>query len=144
MDRVLILLLVIGVTVLVSRWWRARDGRVSSTVAGLPREAVDVAAIVNSSTPYTLVEFTAPDCIPCVQTRLLLEELVADRPDVCIRTVDVADALDLLREHRIMRAPTTLFITEEGHLLGRVSGLPRRDELRSLLDSTRQPQPAQN
>jgi thiol-disulfide isomerase/thioredoxin len=151
-DRVLILLAVLAATVAFSAWWKARDGRVigaratvtpsapGSRWAGLPVEAADVVAHIKPSTTLALVEFTAPDCVPCVKTGLLLDEVAADRDDLSVHSVDVGDALDLVGAHRIMRAPTTLLVTEDGHLLGRVSGLPRRDELIALLDSTRQPQ----
>ena len=162
MDRVLVLLFVIGATAVFSAWWKARDGRVRGPVASpgadhdrpdpaagsstsrwstLPVEAADLAAAVAPSTPLVFVEFTAPNCRPCVATREVLERAVAGRDDVGIVALDVAEALDLARSHRVMRAPTTLLITDEGHLLGRVSGVPREDELLALLDSTA-PQPA--
>lgn len=161
MDRVIILLAVVAATGLLSAWWKARDGRVRVTApalspdapgptpdhphqpwSGMPVEAADLAAAVNSPTPLTLVEFTAPDCRPCVAAKAVLTEAITDRDDVTFTTLDVAEALDLARAHRVMRAPTTLLISDEGHLLGRVSGVPRPDELSALLDATRQPTPA--
>ncbi|MGI9017602.1 MAG: thioredoxin family protein [Euzebya sp.] len=162
MERLLILLAVVALVSVVSLWWRRRDGRVlsasparpnelrqagalrpapaTSRWSGLPIEAADVADALSPATPLCLVEFTAPDCTACVQTLAMLHELSAERTDVSVRSLQVADSLDLVRAHRIMRAPTTLLITSEGHLLGRVSGVPRRQELADLLDSTRQPQ----
>jgi thiol-disulfide isomerase/thioredoxin len=146
-DRLLVLLAVLVVTGAVAAWWRARDGRVigaslpvgtpaASPWEGLPVDAADVVAAITPSTPLTFVEFTAPDCVPCARTRELLDDVTADRPDVSVVAVDVADGLDLARAHRIMRAPTTLLITADGHLLGRVSGVPRADELDELLART--------
>ncbi len=164
MERILVLLLVVGATALLAAWWRARDGRVVSLVdatdapgdtspargaapaahadpadqrwSALPTEAADIVAAVAPTTPLTLVEFTAPDCQPCRATHSLLREAAAERDEVGVVTVDVADALDLARAHRIMRAPTTLLVTHQGHLLGRVSGVPRRAELDALLDQS--------
>lgn len=167
MDRVVVLLLVITATGAFSAWWKARDGRVRANAASrpsgpdrsgqdrpdpvagssvsrwstLPVEAADIAAAVAPASPLVFVEFTAPNCQPCVATREVLDRVTAGRSDVGIVALDVAEALDLVRAHRVMRAPTTLLITEEGHLLGRVSGVPREDELLALLDSTA-PQPA--
>ncbi len=155
MDRILILLAVLAVTALFSAWWKARDGRVigqpvvTSSVPGsrwaaIPVEAADVAAAVAAlgapTTELTFVEFTAPDCVPCVRTKALLEEVSADRDDVSVVSLEVSEHLDLVRAHRIMRAPTTVLVTTDGHLLGRVGGLPRRDELVALLDGTREHQ----
>ena len=146
MDRLLVLLVVVAATAMFSAWWRARDGRVVSRGpadgpwSALPVEAADVVAAVDPRSPLVLVEFTAPDCQPCRTTATLLHEVVADREDVTIATLDVGDALDLARAHRIMRAPTTLLVSHQGHLLGRVGGVPRRDELEALLDdASRQP-----
>lgn len=148
MERVLILLLVLVATGAFSAWWRARDGRVRTRGSnngrwdGLPIEAADIAGVVAPTTPLTLVQFTAPDCQPCVATRRLLDETAGDRPDVSVTAVDVGDVIELVKAHRIMRAPTTVLISDRGHLLGRVAGLPRAEELQALLDSTRQPQAA--
>ncbi|HUG85898.1 MAG TPA: thioredoxin family protein [Euzebya sp.] len=139
MDRLLVLLAVLAVTGALAAWWRARDGRVVHMLTvvrdehGFPRDAADLAAAVAPRTPLVLVEFTAPDCVPCARTKVMLDEAAASRDDLSVVTVDVADALDLARAHRILRAPTTLLITAEGHLLGRVAGIPRLDQLVALL-----------
>ncbi len=154
MERVIVLLVVLVATGLFSAWWKARDGRVigaaarapltasvpGSRWAGIPVEAADVVERIDPKTELTLVEFTAPDCVPCTQTKALLDEVAADRDDLGVVSLDVGDALDLVRAHRIMRAPTTLLVTRDGHLLGRVSGLPRREELLALVDSTHEAQ----
>jgi thioredoxin-like negative regulator of GroEL len=150
-ERALILLVVLSAAVALGAWWRARDGRVvgatltagdpGSRWSGIPIEAADVAAVVAAAgpaAPLVLVEFTAPGCAPCAQARGVMEEVTADREDVAIVALDVGEAMELVRAHRIMRAPTTLLITEEGHLLGRVGGVPRREQLVALLDGARQ------
>jgi thiol-disulfide isomerase/thioredoxin len=145
-DRVLVLLAVLALTGLAAAWWRARDGRVIGFGAGAgggaradgstaPPTAADLAAAVRPATRLALVQFTAPDCHPCTTTRALLDEVAADRADLSVHALDVAEALDLARAHRVLRAPTTLLVTDDGHLLGRVSGVPRADELRALLDA---------
>lgn len=150
MDRLLVLLIVLAATAFVAAWWRARDGRVIGVPRAeegsrwdvLPREAADIAAVVPGETALVLVEFTAPDCVPCAQTKAVLDRAAAGREEVSVVALDVADALDLARAHRILRAPTTLLISAEGHLLGRVAGVPRADELSALLDGARQTQHA--
>lgn len=139
MDRLLVLLAVVAVTGLLAVWWRRRDGRVTTapTAIGLARghDAADIAAAVKPATPLVLVEFTAPGCVSCGSAKVVLEDVAAGRDDLSVVAVDVGDALDLARAHRIMRAPTTLLISADGHLLGRVGGIPRRPELVALLDA---------
>lgn len=146
MDRVLVLLLVLSAVAALSAWWRRRDGRIRPT-ADLPLDhhlpgtrrapAADLLAALDAATPLVFVEFTAPHCAPCARTAAILDELAAGRQDVSVRTVDIAEGLDLARAHRVLRAPTTLLVDADGQVLGRVSGVPRRDELVALLDGAR-------
>lgn len=144
MERLIALAVVLLVTAAFAAWWRARDGRVTAVPSAGPAEqadraaAADVVAAINPATPLVLVEFTAPNCVPCATTKQILDGIAADRDEVSVASVDVADALDLARAHNILRAPTTLLVSAEGHLLGRVSGIPRDGELEALLDGTRE------
>ena len=141
MERLIALAVVLLVTAAVAAWWRARDGRVTAAPSAALSDrapAADVVAAVSPATPLVLVEFTAPNCVPCATTKQILDGIAADRDEVSVASLDVADALDLARTHRVLRAPTTLVVTSEGHLLGRVSGIPRDGELEALLDGTRE------
>ena len=147
MERVLILLAVVAVVTLLGQWWKGRDGAVRSALgdtsagspssrwSGLPVEAADVVSAVRPQTPLTFVEFTAPDCVPCTTTAGILDDVTSGHDDVAVVSLDVSDGLALARAHRIMRAPTTLLISNEGHLLGRVSGVPDRCDLERLVDT---------
>ena len=148
MDRVLTLLLVLAVAAALTAWWRSRDGRVTTTppdTDGRPgigsAAAADIVAAIRPITALTLVEFTAPACAPCTRARAVLDQAAAGRDDVSVVAIDVGKALELARSHRIMRAPTTLLIDRSGHLLGRIAGVPRPDELAGLLDGARGPAP---
>lgn len=149
MDRVVVLLAVVALIVILGQWWKARDGKVRGAAtrdalavpdgstgrwSGLPVEAADVVAALNLSAPLTFVEFTAPDCVPCAATAAVLDDVVAGRDQVAVVAVDVAEGLDLARSHRIMRAPTTMLISDQGHVLGRVSGVPASADLTQLLE----------
>lgn len=140
MDRIAVLLVVLLLTGVVAAWWRARDGRVTAAApragGGTPT-AADVAAAVAPTTPLVLVEFTAPDCASCARTKVLLDAAAATRDDLSVVAIDVADGVGLARAHGIMRAPTTLLLSADGHLLGRVAGVPRPGQLAALLDDAR-------
>ncbi len=138
MERVVVLLAIVALVAAVATVRRARDGRVRAlpTDAG-PAAVTDLAALADPGAAITLVEFTAPTCSTCAAARAVLEEVASGR-DVAVVDVDVADALDVARAHRVMRAPTTLVVAADGALLGRVAGIPRRDELAALLDAAEQ------
>lgn len=145
MERVLILLAVVAATAVLAWLHRRVDGRVVVTASGsfpdvAPAAGSPTAAVGHHPHPLadaalTLMAFTAPNCPPCLPTRAVLDEIVADRRDVVVATVDVSTADPaLLRDLRVMRAPTTLLLGPGGLVLGRVSGVPRRGDLAALVD----------
>jgi thiol-disulfide isomerase/thioredoxin len=130
-DRVVLLVAVVAATAAVAAWWRAREGRVRAR-----RPAPSAAATgPPSGAPLTLLELTAPSCAPCARAKLVLDAVAADRPAVEVRTVDIADALDLARAHRVLRAPTTLLVDGRGQVRAVVGGVPRREELEATVDA---------
>ncbi|MEE8600573.1 thioredoxin family protein [Euzebya tangerina] len=153
MERALILVAVIVVVLLVGRWRQSRDGHVVSTVLDLGAadgsssppsrtpgaetsvvlEARDIVEVLAPTTPLALVEFTAPDCAPCAAVAAVLHRVAQEHPSVSVVQVDVAEQLDLARAHRIMRAPTTLLVSNRGELLGRVAGVPDHEDVERLV-----------
>jgi thiol-disulfide isomerase/thioredoxin len=81
-----------------------------------------------------LVEFTAPHCAPCTAARQVLEDVARDQEAVVV-SVDLAEPTGdhLARAHRVLRAPTTFVVAPDGHVRGRVSGVPRHRDLEALL-----------
>lgn len=136
MERALILLAVVLVAVAASALWRRLDGR-TTTPVGAAGEGADLLAHVHgdrsAATPWTFVEFTAPDCVPCRATAAVLEEVAADRSDVTVAAVDVAEGLELARAHGVLRAPTTFLVDAEGTIVSRTGGVPVAENLRTLL-----------
>lgn len=133
MTEALTLAVVLAVVAVAARCWRARDGRVR-TVADRFSEA-ELTALAAPGSHRLLVEFTAPSCPPCATTRRLLDDLADEHHDVVVRAVDVGESLQLVRRHGVLRAPTTFVLDDAGHVLGRVAGVPERDDLARLLDT---------
>lgn len=132
MIDVLVLGGVVLLVAVASVWWRSRDGRVRHVDDRFTDEQ-----LAGLQAPYghlLLVLFTAPSCAPCAATRHLLDEVAGSRPRVTVRTVDVGDAIDLARAHRVLRAPTTFVVQADGAVRGRIGGIPERADLVALLD----------
>lgn len=136
-ERVIALLVVLAVTAVVAALWRARDGRLRTApvVRGdTTALAADIVAAIPTAARVVLVEFTAPACGPCARARAVLDQVAADRPAVAVAALDVTEWPDLVRAHRVMRAPTTVVVDRRGVVWGRVAGVPDADELASLVD----------
>jgi thiol-disulfide isomerase/thioredoxin len=77
----------------------------------------------------TLVQFSSAFCGPCRATRLLIEDVTIDMPDVAHVEIDAEANLELVRRLDIRSTPTTLFINGAGHEVGRAVGAPKRDQV---------------
>jgi thiol-disulfide isomerase/thioredoxin len=81
----------------------------------------------------TLVQFSSAFCTPCRATRILLENVVADMPDVRHMDIDAEEHLDLVRKLNIHSTPTTLILDSRGVEVGRAVGAPKRDQVLTAL-----------
>lgn len=127
MDRVVIVAAVLLIASALSAWWRAREGRVHHSVA----EADDRLALLAGGR-RTFLQFTAPDCHPCVAARRVLDAVATER-GLRVVAVDVGADPGLARQHRILRAPTTLLVEPDGTARARIGGVPDPAELRELV-----------
>src|SRR5689334_2180184 len=81
----------------------------------------------------TLVQFSTAFCAPCRPTRQLLAQ-VADMVDgVSHVEVDAAARLDLVRRLRISSTPTVLVLDQQGAIVKRATGLPRKADVIAAL-----------
>jgi len=133
-TRLLVLVLVLTASAAIAWWWRSHEGRVTA-VAGRPGSGAALADAAGVTGRPALVEFVAPDCVPCRAAKVVLDAAAAERPGIVVAMLDVGDALPHARRHGVLRAPTTFVLDPDGNVVGRVSGVPRRDELAALLDS---------
>lgn len=81
----------------------------------------------------TLLQFSTAFCQPCRATRHVLSD-VADMVDgVAHREVDAESHLDLVRRLDIRRTPTVLVLDDDGRIVRRASGQPRKVDVIAAL-----------
>ena len=137
---------VLAVVVAVAK--RAIDGRfrtAGAAAAGAQGEDAVAAASAEALTAaeiggelgarLTFVQFSSSFCSPCRATRALLSDVVATRDGVEHVEVDAESNLELVRRLNILRTPTVLVVDPAGTVVGRASGLPRREQVEAVLAS---------
>ncbi|WP_375000614.1 TlpA family protein disulfide reductase [Aeromicrobium sp. CTD01-1L150] len=149
MSGLLVLLVALVATVLLALAWTRHNGRFTKTptaasVAGdgatgaegpVDRELLTPADIgADLGDRVTLVQFSSAFCSPCRATRTLLTDVVADHPEVAHVEVDAESHLDLVRRLDVRRTPTVLVLDADGVVVGRASGLPRREQVETVLE----------
>lgn len=131
-------LLVAGAVALGMRWKNGRFARVDQNVdRGMDeRERLTPAQLgVALGERATMVQFSSAFCAPCRATRLLLTDITSKVDGVVTVEIDAEQQLELVRELGIMRTPTVLILDASGAVTTRASGLPRRDQVLSALNS---------
>jgi thioredoxin-like negative regulator of GroEL len=105
--------------------WQNAQGRVSRVASStLPPDVP--ADLVDSTTRFTLLQFSGPYCSYCVAMRGVLEKATVQHEGVVShREIDITDYPELTQKLRISQTPTTLIVTNTGHSLARISGAAR-------------------
>ena len=143
MSGFLVLLLAVALTAVIAVVWTRSNGRFSgapepadpSARLAHDRElltATDIGADLGER--VTLVQFSSAFCSPCRATRVLLTDVVADRPEVAHVEVDAESHLDLVRRLDVRRTPTVLVLDADGVVVGKAAGLPRREQVETVLE----------
>jgi thiol-disulfide isomerase/thioredoxin len=81
----------------------------------------------------TLVQFSSPQCAPCRATHRLLAAAADLDSAISHVEIDAAERLDLARQHRVRRTPTTLVLDAGGRERHRFTGPPRPGELSRVI-----------
>jgi thioredoxin-like negative regulator of GroEL len=113
--------------------WRARQGRVRPAPALEPVLPEQVLRRVDPEAAVTLLQLTTPICARCPQARTVLGDLAAATPGIRHTELDLTQSPELASLLGVRSTPTTLAIARSGRELFRVTGVPRREELRSVL-----------
>ena len=79
-----------------------------------------------------LVDFWASWCGPCKMIAPIVEEIAAERPDITVGKVNVAEEMDLARRFGIASIPTIL-VFKNGELSKTSIGYCSKEELLALL-----------
>lgn len=130
------ILVILAVATVYGLWYKASRGkiRVTGTSNSAPVAAL-TAEILGAplGTRATLVQFSSAFCTPCRATRLLLESVVLNMPDVRHLDIDAEAHLDLVRRLNIHSTPTTLILDSRGVEVGRAIGAPSREQVLNSL-----------
>lgn len=134
------------VVALVFGLWRARtDGRFGArTAAGAPTPPAEPSAWDRvaasgvgqaSGDRATLLQFSSAFCAPCRATRRVLGEVAETVPGVTHIEIDAEAHLELVRELKVLRTPTTLVLDASGREVTRAAGAPTKQQVIAGLDA---------
>jgi thiol-disulfide isomerase/thioredoxin len=100
------------------------------------RERVTVEDIgIEFGDRVTLVQFSTAFCSPCRTTKVILSSTAELVPGVVHVEIDAESHLDLVNRLDIRRTPTTLIVDHEGVIRNRAVGVPKKDELLTVIAS---------
>jgi thiol-disulfide isomerase/thioredoxin len=120
---------------------RFRAAPVPAPVSAGPRADVLTEADLGSplGRQATLVQFSTAFCAPCRPTRQILAQVAGMVDGVTHVDVDAAARLDLARRLRINSTPTVLVLDQDGAIVKRAVGLPRKADVIAALGSVIEP-----
>ncbi len=126
MNGTITLAIVLAVSSIFGIWYNKTRGTVKAhSKASISPEELGT----ELGTRLTLVQFSSVFCSPCRATRILLEDITKNVPDVKHVDIDAESHLDLVRKLNILSTPTTLFLDKDGVEIGRAVGVPKRDQV---------------
>jgi thiol-disulfide isomerase/thioredoxin len=147
MDPVLVALslgALLAIATLLGVAWKKRQGRVSRNSGSvlppdIPRELIDPEA------PFTLVQFSGPFCSYCDAMRRVLSAAVENNGGlVAHREIDITDYIELTSALAIRQTPTTLVVSNTGHIISRIHGAAQPPVIQTEIDTARDARKAQS
>ena len=116
-------------------WYQRTRGefRKKKTINGPKLTAAIVGTELGSRA--TMVQFSSAFCTPCRATKVLLEDMVKNMPDVRYAHIDAESHLELGRKLDIRSTPTTLFLNSAGVEVGRAMGTPKRAQVQAAISA---------
>lgn len=130
MGQILPLLIVIALVGAVSLWYRHFNG--ATRAADATFSPSQLRALGVPARRSSLLLFTAPNCASCANAKRVLDDL-SNRFAIEVVVADVTEHAGIATAQHIYRAPTTFVVDERGRAVARSSGVPRNDELESVL-----------
>lgn len=132
------ILLVLGLASAYGFWYQRSRGKVRQSQSAQVDQGLTTAILGEElGSRATLVQFSSAFCTPCRATRTLLQDIVADMPDVRHIDIDAETHLELVRTLDIRSTPTTLILDSRGIEVGRAVGAPKRDQVTIALATLR-------
>lgn len=141
-ERLLLVVVLIGISVLAGHWWNRRSGRLRAAAASFGADELAAVGLDRDGAATLGLLFGSPTCAPCTTVRRLLGELEREHPGFRWSYVDAGDHLRLAERHGVRRVPTLFLIGTDGQLLLRASGVPDMAELSAALRSREPVRPA--
>ncbi len=109
---------------------RRKEGRVRAVPVADESGAQLLARLgVTPGTPVTLLQFSSAFCAPCRAARVLCRQIATEWPRVRHVEVDAESHLAEVRALGVWRTPTVFLVDRLGRIVGRITGVPRRDQL---------------
>ncbi len=130
----LLLAAVIGGT--IYKYFQGKGRRVSSA------EVIDLRKLRATSnglpvTEYgkkaTLVQFSTEYCGQCPGVKRTLSQLAYRTGGLAFAEVDITERLDLAAHFSISQTPTVFLLDDSGHVIYRVGGIPKMNQLNDEL-----------
>lgn len=124
---------IVAAIALVTWVLRARNGRVRTVDDDAPLLSTEQRDRLGAPDGPLLIELTAPACHTCAAARAVLERTAESVGGWSVVAGDVAEHMDLVRTHNVMRAPTTLVVDADARVRHAIGGVPEPDDLATLL-----------
>jgi thiol-disulfide isomerase/thioredoxin len=132
MKDLVLLISVLLASSIFGFWHRKKQGEIITRDRKLEISAKEVGEKLGSR--LTLLQFSSAFCSPCRTTKILLNELTKDLPDIKHIDIDAESHLELARSLNILSTPTTIVLDADGREVGRAVGVPKRDQVLNLLE----------
>jgi thiol-disulfide isomerase/thioredoxin len=132
MKDLVLLISVLLASSIFGFWHRKKQGEIRTRDRKLEISAKEVGEKLGSR--LTLLQFSSAFCSPCRTTKILLNELTKDLPDIKHIDIDAESHLELARSLNILSTPTTIVLDADGREVGRAVGVPKRDQVLNLLE----------
>lgn len=126
MNHIVILGIVLGISTIFGLWYRSSRGTVKPHSSTQLTES-DLNSPLGKR--FTLVQFSTDFCSFCRPTRKLLEEISQAVNDVKYIDLNAESKINLVKRANILSTPTTLILDAQGYEIGRVIGVPKREQI---------------
>jgi thiol-disulfide isomerase/thioredoxin len=128
-----LVLLTLAISSLFGVVMHFRAGHIRKTVREVRLTPQDLGQPL--ATKATFVQFSTAFCQPCRATKLMLNAVTKDNPQIGHIEIDAESHLDLVRKFHITRTPTTLVVDQSGRVIGKAVGLPKKQEVLATISA---------
>lgn len=128
-----LVLLTLAISTVIGVVMHFRAGHIRKTIREVLLTEQDLGQAL--ATKATFVQFSTAFCQPCRATKLMLNAITKDNPEIGHIEIDAESHLDLVRKFHITRTPTTLVVDRSGRVIGKAVGLPKKQEVLATISA---------